>query len=164
MGINIRKATENDYTQVDEIYVELSELHYKMKPNRLKGPGHFGRPELKFKELIKNPESTILVAVKGDKVIGFADLIIKDSPGNELINAKTHVEVDNFGVRNGHQGEGIGKLLMKEASVWAKEKDIKTLEVGARYANKKAVGFYEKVGYEIISVRLRKKLEESMND
>jgi GNAT superfamily N-acetyltransferase len=158
-NMEIREAINGDYESADEVYVESNELHYHMKPNRIKSP-RLSRPKEEFINRINGSagNATILVAVEGDKVIGFADLVAKVDPENYYVNQKVYVKVDDLAVRKSHQGQGVGKAIMKAAENWAKARGINTIELSARWANKKALEFYDKVGYDIVSVNLRKEI------
>lgn len=157
--MQIREATIDDYESADEIYIESNELHYQMKPNRIKSP-HLSRPKKEFNDRLNGTagNSTILVAVEDGRVVGFADLVAKVDPENYYVFKKEYIRIDDLAVRKTHQGQGIGKVLIEAAGDWAKSRGVKILELSARWANKNALEFYDKVGFEIVSVNLRKEL------
>ncbi|MDO8507190.1 MAG: GNAT family N-acetyltransferase [bacterium] len=158
MDIQIREAKIEDYDDINALYKEVDEFHFEMKPNRLKGPGHFGREKQHFEGVIKNKNSTILVATQGTAIVGFAELVIENEPESNFLHPENHVEIEFFVVKESYRGSGVGRLLMRGVEDWAKAKKIKALTLNAHSANEMALGFYQKNGYKITSINLRKDL------
>ncbi|HPU63668.1 MAG TPA: GNAT family N-acetyltransferase [Mobilitalea sp.] len=62
------------------------------------------------------------------------------------------LEIINIAVYEDYQGKGIGKQLVSFAIQKAKEKKIKTLEVGTGNSSIDQIAFYQKCGFRITGV------------
>ena len=62
--------------------------------------------------------------------------------------AKAEQETDH-GVHKGHQGKGIGSMLMEKLIEWAKHaKVVEKIELNVRASNSRARALYLKFGFE----------------
>lgn len=64
------------------------------------------------------------------------------------------LELVNVAVCESHQGKGIGKQLVWDAIRIAKEKGMKTIEVGTGNSGMGQLALYQKCGFRIIGVDL----------
>ncbi len=62
-------------------------------------------------------------------------------------------EIKNTSVATEYQGQGIGKLLLRDAADRAKGRGFKTLIVGTGDASTKLLCFYKKEGFEAYAVK-----------
>jgi ribosomal protein S18 acetylase RimI-like enzyme len=88
---------------------------------------------------------TKFVAKLNNKVVG-ALLLLKTRP-------KT-MEIMNISVYEEYQNKGIGKKLIHEAVSFAKESNIKTLEIGTGNPGLVQMMLYQKCGFRIVGVEL----------
>lgn len=88
-------------------------------------------------ELEQEKDHLLIAAFEDDKMLGCCMLVEED--------AKT-VRLRQMAVKNDLQGKGIGKALMQFAENLARDRGFKRLTMHAR---KHAIGFYEKMGYNI---------------
>jgi len=63
------------------------------------------------------------------------------------------IEIKNIAVDTKHQGQGIGKLLLRDAISRAKAKGFKTIIIGTGDIAIKQLHLYQKVGFEIFDVK-----------
>ena len=117
----------------------------------------FGSPsyqkmvELRF-QILRNPlgltfNQADLDKEKEDILIGFFDE--DDIEGCCILTPdnKTNIRLRQMAVLSGLQRRGIGRVIMNFAENVARDKGYKVLHMHAR---KTAVGFYQKLGYEIV--------------
>lgn len=83
-------------------------------------------------------EHKTLVAIKDDKIVGFADM---DHSGF----------LDRLYVHKDYQHQHIGKTLCDELETWASQNDITNIKT---HASITAKPFYEKRGYKVIQEQL----------
>ena len=88
-------------------------------------------------ELNKEKEEILIGAFEDEKMLGCC-MLVKEEP--------TVVRLRQMAVSNNLQGKGIGKALMLFAENIARDRGFHTLKMHAR---KTAVGFYERLWYEI---------------
>ena len=69
------------------------------------------------------------------------------------INAET-AEIKNIAVSEKHQGQGVGKSLILDASKRAKESGYGVLTIGTSDASLRQLDLYKKVGFEIFGKKI----------
>ncbi len=89
-------------------------------------------------------DSDIYVLEQEDKII--AIYVLQSMNKNE-------VEIKNIAVITGCQGQGIGKLLLRDASFKAKGKGFKTIIIGTGDAGIKQLYLYQKEGFEVFDIK-----------
>jgi predicted GNAT family N-acyltransferase len=95
---------------------------------------HFAKEELE-----REKNDILIGAFEEDKMLGCCLLTRID---------KSNVRLRQMAVQNNLQGRGIGASLMNFAENIARDSGYKKMMMHAR---KKAVGFYEKLGYNVVS-------------
>ncbi|HPZ86556.1 MAG TPA: GNAT family N-acetyltransferase [Flavihumibacter sp.] len=88
-------------------------------------------------ELDKEKEEILIGAFEDDKMLGCC-MLVKEDP--------RVIRLRQMAVSNNLQGKGVGRALMQFAENIARDRGFHTLTMHAR---KTAVGFYERLGYEI---------------
>ncbi len=63
------------------------------------------------------------------------------------------IEIKNIAVDTKHQGQGIGKLLLRDAISRAKTKGFKTIVIGTGDIAIKQLHLYQKEGFEIFDIK-----------
>jgi GNAT superfamily N-acetyltransferase len=91
-------------------------------------------------EELENEKDNMLIAAFEDEDMLGCCMLVEDKPGT--------VRLRQMAVLNDLQGKGIGRALMGFAENLARDRGYKILNMHAR---KNAVGFYEKMGYNICS-------------
>ncbi|MBM3412628.1 MAG: GNAT family N-acetyltransferase [Bacteroidetes bacterium] len=90
-------------------------------------------------ELDKENHNILIGAFEDKDILGCC-MLIEENP--------TTLRLRQMAVYNEKQGKGIGRAMMNFAENLARERGYKTLNMHAR---KNAVGFYEKMGYQVTS-------------
>jgi predicted GNAT family N-acyltransferase len=90
-------------------------------------------------ELESEKDNMLIAAFEDDDILGCCMLVEE--------KADT-VRLRQMAVLNDLQGKGIGRALMNFAENIARDRGYKTLSMHARM---NAVGFYEKMGYKVVS-------------
>jgi len=88
-------------------------------------------------ELEREKDNMLIGAFEDEEMLGCC-MLVEES--NDTVRLR------QMAVLNDLQGKGIGRALMNFAENLARDRGYKTLSMHAR---KNAVGFYEKMGYEI---------------
>ena len=100
--------------------------------------------------VIKNNDPQF-VALSGESVIGWCDVLIKPRP------AMRHSGVLGLGVLSSYRGRGIGKALLQATLDAAKKRGLTRIELFVRVDNARAKALYEEAGFVTEGV-LRKHL------
>jgi ribosomal protein S18 acetylase RimI-like enzyme len=85
-----------------------------------------------------DPGSTHLVALVGERLVGYARLLVESDWGH----------VRQVAVYEEHRGRGIGSALVGEAVALARRKGLRRVYLNARLT---AVGLYERQGFRVVS-------------
>jgi len=88
-------------------------------------------------ELEKEKEDILIAAFEDEKMLGCC-MLIKTDPQT--------VRLRQMAVLNNLQGKGVGRALMQFAENIAHDRGYRRIMMHAR---KTAIGFYEKLGYEV---------------
>lgn len=107
-----------------------------------------------FVEWINDTENCFLMAKEEGRVLGFVLAIIEDEP-DDLITLP-RVVVHEIAVHKDARHKGIGKALLNEVEVWAKNQEINIIHLNVWEFNEEAKSLYEKHGYKAISMTLEK--------
>ena len=155
-GPSIRPAGLGDYEALCALWEMLDEQHRQALPDKFHVP--LGpRRELSYVDgLIRGPDSTIIVAERGQSICGFVTLVIKHQPETELLKARAYIEIDNMIVDPAGRRCGIGRALMCAADAWAAQRGSLSLELGVHHFNRAAIEFYQAVGFEMAAHRMRR--------
>ena len=106
--------------------------------------------------MMNNPASCILVAEDEGEVIGMCSgqVTVSTAEGGPALL------VEDVVVRCDRQGQHVGRRLLCALSNWAMERGIARLQLLADRNNEKALGFYQKLGWQTTSlIALRKYME-----
>lgn len=123
-------------------------------------PGHLvSRPDelhvQNFVATIEKPTTRYIVAEENNEIIGHAFL---EQMG---LQAVAHIMRLTIAVHEGHQGQGVGRLLMTELIDWAKSTpSVEKIELHVRATNLRAIALYKKLGFEEEG-RLKKRIKIS---
>lgn len=111
----------------------------------------------------KIPYNLLLLADESveaiDKYINDCDIYVLESNHTiiavyalQVTNNET-AEIKNIAVSERHQGQGIGKLLLKDASVRAIDNGFREILIGTADASIRQLDLYQEVGFEIFDKR-----------
>lgn len=151
----IRKATPEDLEIIlvlsDEL--TLSDLPYDKEvivdwPHTPKGKQY-------YEEKINQTKGVCFVAEDEGKVIGYFTASEEEVPSYRLIKV---AELENLVVSEKYRGLGVGKELMAQFIVWAKEIGAQKISVNVFTGNKKGIAFYEREGFLPFETILEKPL------
>ncbi len=97
-----------------------------------------------LRKMIASPEWTFILAEEGPKKIGLLILLILPS----LYHGGNYAAITELIVTKDSQGRGVGEMLVEEAKRIARTMGCEELDVSVEVQNEKAIGFYEKLGFE----------------
>ena len=94
--------------------------------------------------LLANPQGCILVAENSEGVIGMCtgQLTISTAEGGPA------ALIEDIVVSEKYRRQGLGKLLLKRVSNWARTKNVSRLQLLADQNNEAALDFYKSIGWQ----------------
>jgi len=104
-------------------------------------------------EVLKNKCARYIVAVKDNRVLGFA--------GMWLIIDEGHIT--NIAVHPDFRGQGIGNMLVEALIEECRRNGIHYLTLEVRRSNQVAINLYKKYGFEIYGIR-KNYYQDTMED
>lgn len=161
MEIHIRKATANDYDNLCELFNEIDTLHRINLPDIFQKPDGAAREKEYYLELVTDKNIGLFVAEANEKPIGFVHVLIRDTPTFPVIIPQRYAVIDGIVITSKFQNQGVGKMLMEKAQEWATTNDAAFIELNVYEFNKNAISFYERLGYQTSSRKMRKKIDKA---
>jgi len=135
--ITISNATEADLPFISVLMLELIESLDKTERANL------DNIQQNFIPLLGNNDSKMLTARKGNKVVGFVHLTIRQT----LFHPKPSGLIEELIVTKGQRGQGIGTLLISAAIEKCRQSKCCEIEVSTEKTNIKANEFYKRCGF-----------------
>jgi len=139
----LRNAVPHDLPEVVRLN---SELGYQVTTEGI-------RPV--FLHYLKNPDYYLLLAEKDGQVLGMVTFTIK----HYLHREKPVLYIDSMVVKEAYRSQGIGRKMMEEVEVIAKERGCNSIELTSNKKRMRAHRFYRKLGFVETSLKFEKILE-----
>jgi L-phenylalanine/L-methionine N-acetyltransferase len=95
-----------------------------------------------LRALKRHADAAVYVATDGDAVVGRLSLARDPNPSSR------HVADLGLMVAASHRRRGIGRALLEQAVAWAREAEIRKLELHVFPWNEPAIVLYERFGFE----------------
>ncbi|MBR6133324.1 MAG: GNAT family N-acetyltransferase [Bacilli bacterium] len=105
---------------------------------------------------IDNEDFMVYVAEEDNKIVGFT--IAEYLKGN-IVKKTVEVKIDIVSVNKDYRCKGIGTSLVNQIVNDCKKNGVKYLRMDNFVNNKEANDLYEKLGFDILVVERRKKLD-----
>jgi len=105
-------------------------------------------------ESINTNASNIYVAKEDDFYLGYIEL----KGWVDYFTKKKQGYISAIAITEDCEGEGVGKLLLKKAEEWAKQKGYSELVLQVFSENEKAINLYKQNGYESDCIVMVKEL------
>lgn len=155
-------ATKKDEPKIKELIEKLHDFELPMEELYVAKPDTAERNMRFFKRMIKNDNGAIFVAEIDNKIVGYAVCWIAKRPPYLYKVDKIGYISDVF-VEDKYRMRGIGSALLGKVLEWFKNKNIKYVELSVLAKNEKAKKFYEKHGFKVYSLNLRKVVTDGKN-
>ena len=152
LAYTIRSAAEEDASELVAVRLQIDGETENM--DRERGEGFLD--EAAFRELVRadseSERNLFLVAVANGRIVAFSRC-----QGSSLKRLAHRVEF-GVGVLQEYWGYGIGKQLLQESIAWADEQGVKKMTLHVLETNEKAIGLYQRLGFETEGVLKQDKL------
>ena len=160
MRITIREAISKDCEQLCELSQQALEFHSEAHPEVFCDQGDTAFFKDYVSGILGDENAVILCADHAGRIIGMAHVLLRESPDIPIMVRRRFAVIENVVVREGFRRKGVGTALMESAHNWALGMGVTRVELNVWAFNKEASRLYEKLGYEVISSRMARRLGE----
>lgn len=155
----IRVARHEDFPALCGLYDQVDSFHRESLPHIFRDTPDPPRSREFIQGLMDGEESEILVAEgPGGALLGCVEVVDFAPPARPMTQPRRYAVVEELVVDAAQRGQGLGRLLMDAAHEWARGRGLKSVQLHVWEFNSGARGFYEELGYETLSRRLRYEL------
>ena len=144
--MQIREVKVEDIEQIIVILEQISEMHYKNRPDIFKKKS---KDEIKKNiiEMINDENRKVIVATDETlKIYGLVIYNIKEVKEHINLSDSKVLWIEELGVDESYRKNGIGKMLMEKVEEDAKMLDCTRIELNCWDFNNNAISFYERFG------------------
>jgi len=161
LDVRIRKTKLSDYADIKAIYEEIGLLHKEMRPDVFTVKGCLELSAKDFEEKVRTHYmlSAYVVVKDKERVVGFLEAIKRDFP----FSVDSALFISELGVREKYRKLGIGTSLMEKAEAFAKKNGL-FVALDVWQSNRKALAFYEHLGYVPRTILLEKKISDILTN
>ncbi|MFH1833894.1 MAG: GNAT family N-acetyltransferase [bacterium] len=144
--MEIVDATAEHLDGLAALNAEVQAIHVGFDPSRYLQPD-LARLRAWFEELLGKAGSFVLVAVEGDRALGYAYFVIRDTPPNPFVFPQRSIYLDQLSVRDGHRGQGVGRALVDAVFARARALGASRVRLDTAHANHRAQTFFSGLGF-----------------
>ncbi len=141
-----------DREAIEAMAQQVHNLHVSWRPDAYEAVPEL-YPQTRFDEAVRQRQ--LYTAKLGGVVVGYVLLTIRTVEGLGRKKRKIML-VDEICVEESCRFQGIGKEMMGDAQVLARAFGCDGLQLGVDPHNDVAVGFYQKCGFQISSINMKK--------
>jgi ribosomal protein S18 acetylase RimI-like enzyme len=142
--VSISRAKTEDIKSISELVIRLKKLNEEFDPLLKVREDALGRAQEEYRECVENPECVVLVAKKGDKVVG----VVK-AKTRERVYYQPRIEgaIIDFYVMPEYRRQKLGEQMIAEVISQLKRKGAGIIVAEFPFQNKIASTFYQKLGF-----------------
>lgn len=146
-GIFIRRAIPSDADQISALTQTIQAAHMAALPNIFKPANEHTFATNVVRELIAQPETVLLVAARGDVLVGHAYAEVQHIAESSIKFASSRLNIHQLVVAETWQRQGIGGRLIAALRHVAEEQNIQAVILDVWSFNTSAHEFYERNGF-----------------
>lgn len=143
-------STFDEAKQCDNLLTELimSERKYDSNIKETFRVNNF------YTGIFDKKNKVLICALNSDEIVGYIYGFLKES-ADELLYENVGL-IDALYVIDDYRRQGVATNLINEFYNWCDLNNIKIVEIGTLVENKCAFNLYKKLGFEVISYRMRR--------
>lgn len=155
MNIIIRDAKVQEYEPLLDLFDLVDTLHRDNLPTIFQKPSGPARDQEFTQSLLIDQETALFIAEIENEIAGFILAINRETPPIPVFIPAHLALVTDIVVKNEFRRRGIGRLLVNKVHKWAETRAASAVELSVYAFNQAAFEFYNNIGYETISLRMR---------
>jgi ribosomal protein S18 acetylase RimI-like enzyme len=156
--VEIRPATLADFEAMVDLDQASAEHHAAIDPEAWEVPDRAGSADFLRRRQAEDPTRQTLLATVDGRVVGMVEIAIVLT--GVAGGAMRRIRSADLGivVLAEWRNRGIGEQLMAAAEAWARERGAERMILDLSAANDGARRFYERLGYEVYGLQMRRHL------
>lgn len=149
----IRKVKVEDYERVKNLVKQVHNIHVEKRPDMYTNAEPM--PLDYFNQIISaDNDKMMYVYEENDKIIGLAELSIKESNPIPIIKHRKTLIIEDIVVDSEYRKQGIGKEIYNYILSVATERNVDDLELNVWAFNENAIKFYESLGMTVKNMKM----------
>lgn len=153
-SVSVRRAGKQDCAAISEINASIQRLHADVHPDFFKQPSATTFPPDYVAELIERPDTVMLVAETGGRVVGYLYGDVTPAMETSSTRAFDRFFIHHVAVAPHFQGTGCGTALVETAKQEARSRGIHRMALATWAFNQRALRFFEQQGFETYGYRM----------
>jgi GNAT superfamily N-acetyltransferase len=154
--LRIIRADSTHLDQIMEVWKEFMEYHQRIDAYYATVEGG----PLKFREYISErisrDDSQVLVAIDGDRLLGYCLCYVKRRP--PVFTEQAVGILSDLAVREDSRGGGAGGNLVEESLSWFRAEGIRRVELRTSARNEPTIDFYRKHGFWVYDLMMTREI------
>lgn len=159
MSFKIREALYEDYSSINNLILEVHNLHCDNRPDVY---AQIDTPLIseQFHALLSQDNLKIFVAEESSthEVVGYSLIKLMPTPNMPILVPKYSAYIDDFCIKSHYKRQGIGKLLFNTILDYCKAHGADSLQLTVWEFNQDALEFYTSLGMHTRNRRLELEL------
>ena len=155
--LEIRPAALEDLDELLEIYLSSAQHHVALDPDHYRVPDPDAAAE-RLRGIIEDDGrmSGYLAAAADGRIVGSVSIALLPPPSEGSMMAAVPTAELGIAVLDDARDAGVGTALMAAAEAWAGARGVRVIILDMSARNVAAKRFYERLGYEVNGLFLRK--------
>lgn len=147
MTIKITKCSREDLQKLQKISIDTFHDTFKDQntPENMQAYLAKAFHSEQLERELANPSSDIYFVYFNDEVAGYLKVNVNDAQSEKM--GEEFLEIERIYIRNQFQNHGLGKHLLNKAIEIAINKNKSKVWLGVWEKNRKAIAFYNKMGF-----------------
>jgi ribosomal protein S18 acetylase RimI-like enzyme len=155
----IRPAEPKDYLNYCDLTSEVDLMHFEHAPRYYLRVGVPSRTREHYDSILQDQYQKVFFSEVEGEIAGFIHLEVGNDPDYPVLVPMKFAHITIIVVGKKFQRRGVGRALIHQAVLWAKENGCKDLRLSVADFNDKAREFYRRVGFGLKSQKLAMPLE-----
>ena len=143
--MKIRAATSKDIDAISRLNDQIADYHHENEPDIFLPSNPANRDFLT--KVFENPEIHFMVAEELDQIVGFVSTNVTCNTETPFLTNAPICRIKTIVVDENHRSAGVGAALAEAVQGWAREKGAREIRLEVMEFNRRALSFYERLGY-----------------
>ncbi len=154
----IRLARDEDYGPVCALFAEGDAFHAAARPDVIRVPQGPARSREFMEHVLSSRDDLLLVAEQNGRLVGLIRAAVRMAPDAPMVVPRRYIAIEELVVTESARRRGYAPALVEQVHDWARERDIRDVQLTVHEFNTGAVRVYERLGYATVSRQMRRLL------